>query len=70
MLNVVWSALFFGVRSPGSAFGEILILLLAVAATAVSFWGSSATAALLFTPYLAWTTFAALLNFAIWRMNS
>ena len=70
MLNVGWSAIFFGMRSPGRAFGEILILLLAIAATAVSFWGRSATAALLFTPYLAWTTFAALLNFAIWRMNS
>ena len=70
MLNVGWSAIFFGMRSPGFAFGEILILLLAIAATAVSFWGRSATAALLFTPYLAWTTFAALLNFAIWRMNS
>jgi tryptophan-rich sensory protein len=67
MLNVAWSAIFFGMRSPGFAFGEILILLLAIAATAVSFWGRSTTAALLFTPYLAWTTFAALLNFAIWR---
>jgi tryptophan-rich sensory protein len=70
MLNVGWSAIFFGMRSPGWAFGEILILLLAIAATAVSFWGRSATAALLFAPYLAWTAFAALLNFAIWRMNS
>jgi tryptophan-rich sensory protein len=70
MLNVGWSAIFFGMRSPGFAFGGILILLLAIAATAVSFWGRSATAALLFTPYLAWTTFAAFLNFAIWRMNS
>ncbi len=70
ILNVSWSAIFFGMRSPGLAFGEILILLLANAATAVSFWGRSATAALLFTPYLAWATFAALLNFAIWRMNS
>ena len=70
MLNVSWSAIFFGMRSPGLAFGEIVILWLAIAATAVSFWGRSATAALLFTPYLAWTTFAALLNFTIWRMNS
>ena len=70
MLNVGWSAIFFGMRSPGCAFGEILILLLAIAATVVSFWGRSATAALLFMPYLAWTTFAALLNFTIWRLNS
>lgn len=70
MLNVGWSSIFFGMRSPGFAFGEILILLLVIAATAVGFWGRSTAAALLLTPYLAWTTFAALLNFAIWRMNS
>jgi tryptophan-rich sensory protein len=70
MLNVVWSAIFFGMRSPGLASGEILILLFAIAATAVSFGGQSTTAVVLFTPYLAWTSFAALLNFAIWRMNS
>jgi hypothetical protein len=49
---------------------EILILVLAIAATAVGFWGRSTVAALLLMPYLAWTTFAAVLNFAIWRMNS
>lgn len=69
-LNVGWSAIFFGMRSPGLAFGEMLILLLAIAATTVSFWARSAIAALLFMPYLAWTSFAALLNLAIWRMNS
>lgn len=70
LLNVGWSAIFFGLRSPGLAFGEIVILLVAIAATAVAFWGRSTIAALLLMPYLAWTTFAALLNFAIWRMNS
>lgn len=69
-LNVSWSAIFFGMRSPGLAFAEIVILWLAIVATAISFWGRSTAAALLFTPYLTWTTFAALLNFAIWRMNS
>jgi tryptophan-rich sensory protein len=70
MLNLAWSAIFFGMRSPGLAFGEILLLLLAIGATIISFWGRSVTAALLFLPYLAWTSFAAVLNFAIWTMNS
>lgn len=69
-LNVGWSAIFFGFRSPGLAFTEILILWLAIAATTVSFLGRSILAALLFVPYLAWTTFAAFLNLAIWRMNA
>ena len=45
-LNVGWSAIFFGLRSPGWAFLEILALWLAIAATAVAFWGRSTFAAL------------------------
>jgi uncharacterized protein YbjT (DUF2867 family)/tryptophan-rich sensory protein len=69
-LNVAWSAIFFGMRSPGFALLELLALWLAIAATTVSFWGKSTAAALLLTPYIAWTSFAGLLNLAIWRMNS
>lgn len=68
-LNVLWSFVFFGLQRPGLAFAEIVALWMALAATAVAFYGKSAAAALLLTPYLAWTTFAALLNFAIWKMN-
>jgi uncharacterized protein YbjT (DUF2867 family)/tryptophan-rich sensory protein len=68
-LNAGWSAVFFGLRSPGIAFAEICLLWSAIAATAVGFWGRSALAAALLVPYLAWTTFAAILNFAIWRLN-
>jgi tryptophan-rich sensory protein len=70
VLNVCWSAIFFVLLSPGWAFGEIVFLWFAIVATTVSFWGRSAAAALLMLPYLAWVTFAAVLNFAIWRMNS
>ena len=69
-LNVGWSASFFGYRSPGFAFCEIVVLWVAIAATTISFLGRSTAAALLFVPYLAWTAFAAFLNLAIWRMNA
>jgi tryptophan-rich sensory protein len=69
-LNVGWSGIFFALRSTGLALLEILILWLAIAATAVVFWGRSAAAALLLVPYLLWTSFAAVLNLAIWVMNS
>ncbi len=68
-LNVAWSAIFFGLQSPGWAFAEIVVLWTSIAATIVAFWGRSAAAALLMLPYWAWTSFAAVLNFAIWRMN-
>ncbi len=68
-LNVLWSFVFFGLQRPGLAFAEIILLWIAIVATGLAFCGKSAVASLLMTPYLAWTTFAALLNFAIWRMN-
>ena len=67
--NVAWSALFFGLRMPGAAFAEILVLWGLILATLISFWRVSAPAGWLMLPYQAWVTFAAALNFAIWRMN-
>jgi benzodiazapine receptor len=68
-LNAAWSWLFFYLQQPGLAFLEIIVLWLAIAATVVSFSRVSRTAALLLIPYLAWVSFAATLNFAIWRLN-
>lgn len=68
-LNLLWSVVFFGLRNPGAAFVEILVLCLAITATVIAFARSSTAAALLFTPYLLWTSFAAFLNLAIWRLN-
>jgi len=69
-LNVAWSALFFALRRPDLAFAEIILLWLAIGATLAAFGRRSAGAALLMAPYWAWTTFAAILNFAFWRMNA
>jgi tryptophan-rich sensory protein len=67
--NVAWSALFFGLRSPAAAMVDIVLLWLAIAATIACFLRVSVPAGLIMLPYLAWVTFAAALNFAIWRMN-
>lgn len=69
-LNTFWSVLFFGWRSPGLAAVEIVVLWLAIAATLVSFWRRSVVAAMFLLPYLAWVTFAALLNFQIAWLNA
>jgi len=69
-LNVLWTYVFFGRRSPGWALVEITFLLFAVAATAWSFSKVSRTAALLLLPYLLWTGSATVLNYSIWRLNS
>lgn len=68
-LNATWSWLFFGLHSPGAAFINIVLLWAAIAATTIAFWHRLLVAGLLFVPYLAWVSFAAVLNFGIWRLN-
>ena len=70
VLNVLWSILFFGLQAPGIALIEILTLWASIFATLLSFWRISAMASWLFVPYLAWVSFATMLNFEIWRLNS
>ena len=70
VLNAAWTPLFFGLHWPGVAFGEITCLWLAIAATLAAFRRVSRLASWLLAPYLAWVSFAALLNFTLWRLNS
>ena len=69
-LNVGWSAVFFGLQMPGLAFVEILALWATIAATLRTSWRVSRPAGILLLPYLLWVSFAAALNFAIWRLNA
>lgn len=69
-LNVAWSWIFFGMHEPGWAFAEIVILWLAIIATTVTFFRCSSVAGWLMVPYLAWVSFASVLNFTIWRLNA
>ncbi|CAN5573085.1 tryptophan-rich sensory protein [soil metagenome] len=69
VLNVLWSTLFFGLKSPGAALIEIVVLWTAILATLLTFRRTSRTAAGLLVPYLAWVAFATLLNLEIWRLN-
>ena len=69
ILNVLWSYVFFGRRSPGWALVEILFLWAAIVATTLAFYRISRTAGLLLLPYLLWSSFAVVLNGSIWRLN-
>ncbi len=68
--NVLWSLLFFGLRSPFLAFIEIIALWLAILATTYQFWKIDKNAAYLLVPYLLWTSFAAVLNYSVWMLNA
>lgn len=69
LLNGAWSWIFFGLRAPGWAFAEVILLALVTGAAAVFFSARSAVAGLLMMPVLLWTIFAGALNLAIWVMN-
>jgi len=68
--NLLWTLVFFGLRSPGWALVEVVFLVGSVLLTMLAFFGRQATAGWLFVPYLAWVSFAAILNLAIWWLNS
>lgn len=68
-LNLAWTPLFFAAGQYGLAFAEIVLLWLAIVANIAAFRRISRTAALLLVPYLLWVSYAAALNFAIWRLN-
>jgi tryptophan-rich sensory protein len=70
VLNILWSFAFFGQRSPLLGLMEIIILWIAILATILTFRKLSRTAAYLLIPYILWVSFAAFLNFMIWRLNS
>lgn len=69
LLNAGWSAVFFGLRRPDWAFAEVLLLWLSILATILAFHPVHAGAAWLLVPYLCWVSFAAVLNFSVWRRN-
>ena len=69
LVNAFWTPLFFGLKHPALGFVDIVLLWGALLATILAFWKAHRLAAWLLMPYLAWVTFAAALNFALWRLN-
>jgi tryptophan-rich sensory protein len=69
-LNVFWSWLFFGQKRPDWALAEVVLLWASIAALVYVLRPVSRRAAAALLPYLAWVTFAALLNLEIVRLNA
>lgn len=69
VLNVAWSWVFFGRRQIGPGLGVLAALWSAIVSTMALSSRVSRKAALLLVPYLAWTTFAGVLNFRVWQLN-
>ena len=68
-LNVAWTPAFFGLESPLAGLAVIVPLWVLIVATIAAFDRVDRRAAALVVPYLAWVSFATVLNFEIWRLT-
>lgn len=65
-LNLAWTPVFFGLRRPDLGLVVIAALWVAIVGSIAAFDRVSRPAAVLLVPYLAWVSFAAVLNYAIY----
>jgi tryptophan-rich sensory protein len=70
VLNVLWSAAFFGLRSPAAGLLVIASLWVGILTTIILFYRVSRPAALLMLPYILWVSFAAILNVSLYSLNT
>ena len=70
LLNVAWSGLFFGMRSPALGSLCIVVLWIAILATIVAFWRIHPVSGALLVPYILWVSYASVLTFTLWRLNA
>ncbi len=68
-LNWVWSPVFFVLHGLWPAFFIIVAMLAAIAAFIANRWNRDRVSALLFVPYIAWVSFATLLNVSLAILN-
>lgn len=69
-LNSLWSLLFFKLQRPDWALAEVGFLWLSIAALIACIRPHSLLASRLLYPYLAWVSFASVLNWSTVRLNS
>jgi len=69
IFNGLWSLVFFGLRNPLLGLLVILILWVLIERTLYWFRLVDKKAAYMLYPYLAWVSFATVLNAAIWYLN-
>ena len=69
LLNAAWTWLFFGRHRIRGALIDIAVLWVTILVTLIFFGRLEPLAGILLLPYLAWVSFAMLLNWTIWRLN-
>lgn len=69
ILNTSWSIVFFGMKSIIGGYLVIVFLWIFILLTMLKFYKISKISAVLLIPYILWVSFAAVLNYSIWRLN-
>ena len=69
VLNILWSVVFFGLKSLLGGMVVIVLLWLAILASIILFFGVSPVAGGMLIPYIVWVSIAANLNLQLWRLN-
>jgi len=70
LLNFFWSFIFFNQHQIGWAVVEIITMWIFILLTIFAFAPISKIAAWLLVPYISWVSFATILNYTIWKLNS
>ncbi|PIQ78614.1 TspO protein [Candidatus Peregrinibacteria bacterium CG11_big_fil_rev_8_21_14_0_20_46_8] len=68
-VSVVWTYLFWQLQNTYFAYIAILLLWLTLIISMQMFWNLNKRAFYLLLPYLAWLSYACMLNYAIWQLN-
>lgn len=69
VVNVAWSGAFFGLQSTAIGLAVILVLWALILATMVAFYRIDWRASAVLAPYLAWVSYASVLNGWLWLLN-
>jgi len=68
-LNAIWTPIFFGAKNLFLALIVIILMWIFILKTILAFGKINKTASYLLYPYIAWVSFATILNFAVWLLN-
>ena len=69
IFNFAWTGIFFGLKAPGLALIDILLLDISLVLMIRYFWQTDVVSSILLWPYLIWVLFATYLNAAFYILN-
>lgn len=70
LINGIWSFLFFGLHNPLLGLADIVVLWILILVLLIKFYPINKTSFWLFVPYFLWVSFATILNFSVWQLNT